>query len=543
MNKKYNFFLPLLLAVMVAIGMLIGARFQPGQPKSTDSASKFSEILNYIKTSYVDTVNTGMLTDDAIRAVMTELDPHSDYIPASTFQTVNQEMQGDFEGIGVEFNILNDTIMVVAPISGGPSEQLGIMSGDKIVKIENKNVAGIGITNNDVFKKLRGTKGTKVTIGILRRGINKLIEYTISRDKIPILSIDASYLVNPKTGYVKINRFSAKTSEEFYNALNTLKSQGMQNLILDLTDNPGGFLNAAYDIASQFFTSKKLIVYTEGRVRSRSDMKTTGNGIFSKGKLIVLVNEGSASASEIVAGAVQDWDRGLIVGRRTFGKGLVQDQVQLSDGSAVRLTVAKYYTPSGRCIQKPYILNDRDDYYKDIMNRYKHGEFTNKDSNNLKNGHKFKTAGGRIVYGGGGITPDIFVAIDTSFNAEYINDGIAKGLINRFALMYTDRNRLAIKNKYPVFEQFNINFNTEKELLKDYKAFALKEGLKENPAKHTVKSDKFIQIQLKALIARQLYGRNYYFAVANLLKEEYVKSIELINSDQFEKLSIRSIDY
>jgi len=543
MNKKYNYFLPLLLAVMVVMGMLIGARFQPGQPKSNDSGSKFSEILNYIKTSYVDTVNTNLLTEDAIKAMMTDLDPHSDYIPASTFVTVNQEMQGDFEGIGVEFNILNDTILVVAPISGGPSEQLGIMSGDKIVKIENKNVAGIGIKNDDVFKKLRGKKGTKVNISILRRGISKLLDYTISRDKIPILSVDASYLIDSKTGYIKINRFSAKTSEEFYNSLSTLKSQGMQNLILDLTDNPGGLLNVAYDIASQFFTSKKLIVYTQGRVKARSDMKTSGNGIFSKGKLIILVNEGSASASEIVAGAVQDWDRGLIVGRRTFGKGLVQDQVQLSDGSAVRLTVAKYYTPSGRCIQKPYTLNDREDYYKDIMNRYKHGEFTNKDSNNIKNGHKFKTAGGRIVYGGGGITPDVFVALDTSFNAEYINTAISKGLMNRFALMYYDRNSLTIKKKYPLFEQFNKNFQAETEMLKDFKIFALKEGLKENPKKFSVKSDKYLAMQLKALIARQLYGRSYYFAVANILKEEYVKAIELINSDQFEKLSIRSIDY
>lgn len=523
--------------------MFIGAHMMPSKPKSTDVDSKFSEVLNYIKTTYVDTVNTGQLTEDAIKAMMTDLDPHSDYIPASHFETINQEMQGDFEGIGVEFNILNDTILVVAPISGGPSEQLGIMSGDKILKIENKNVAGIGITNNDVFKKLRGKKGTKVTISILRKGKSKLIEYTISRDKIPILSLDASYMIDQKTGYIKINRFSAKTYEEFYNALNLLKSQGMENLILDLTDNPGGFLNAAYDIASQFFISKKLIVYTEGRVRPRSEMKTNGNGIFSKGKLIILINEGSASASEIVAGAVQDWDRGLIVGRRSFGKGLVQDQLQLSDNSAIRLTIAKYYTPSGRCIQKPYNLNDREDYYKDIMNRYKHGEFTNKDSNKVNNGHKFKTAGGRIVYGGGGITPDVFISLDTSFNAEFINNSISKGLINRFVLLYNDRNSISIKAKYPVFDQFNKNFQAEKELLKEYKSFALKEGVKENASKLSSKSDKFLAIQLKALIARQIYGRNYYFAVANELKDEYLEAIKLINSNTFEKLSIRSVDY
>jgi carboxyl-terminal processing protease len=543
MNKRYNFLLPLLLALMVVLGMFIGAHMMPSKPKSTDVDSKFSEVLNYIKTTYVDTVNTGQLTEDAIKAMMTDLDPHSDYIPASHFETINQEMQGDFEGIGVEFNILNDTILVVAPISGGPSEQLGIMSGDKILKIENKNVAGIGITNNDVFKKLRGKKGTKVTISILRKGKSKLIEYTISRDKIPILSLDASYMIDQKTGYIKINRFSAKTYEEFYNALNLLKSQGMENLILDLTDNPGGFLNAAYDIASQFFISKKLIVYTEGRVRPRSEMKTNGNGIFSKGKLIILINEGSASASEIVAGAVQDWDRGLIVGRRSFGKGLVQDQLQLSDNSAIRLTIAKYYTPSGRCIQKPYNLNDREDYYKDIMNRYKHGEFTNKDSNKVNNGHKFKTAGGRIVYGGGGITPDVFISLDTSFNAEFINNSISKGLINRFVLLYNDRNSISIKAKYPVFDQFNKNFQAEKELLKEYKSFALKEGVKENASKLSSKSDKFLAIQLKALIARQIYGRNYYFAVANELKDEYLEAIKLINSNTFEKLSIRSVDY
>lgn len=524
--------------------MFIGTKFQPGShQKSSDSGAKFNEILNYIKTSYVDTVNTDKLTDDAIVSLMTDLDPHSDYIPAKNFEAINQEMQGDFEGIGVEFNILDDTIIVVAPISGGPSEQLGILSGDKIIKIEKKNVAGIGITNDDVFNKLRGKKGTQVNISILRKGEKKILEYSITRDKIPILSVDASYMIDSKTGYIKINRFSAKTYEEFYDALNKLKSEGLQNLILDLTDNPGGFLNAAYDIASQFFTSKKLIVYTEGRARTRSEMKTSGNGIFDKGKLIVLVNEGSASASEIVAGAVQDWDRGLIVGRRTFGKGLVQEQVQLSDGSAVRLTVAKYYTPSGRCIQKPYDLNNRDDYYKDIMNRYKHGEFTNKDSNNSKNGHKFKTAAGRIVFAGGGITPDIFVSLDTSFNFEFINAANSKGLLNKFVLMYTDRNRLNLKSKYPMFQQFKNNFSDETILLKDFKAFALKEGIKESASRVSVKSDKFLAIQIKAIIAHQLYGRSSFYSIVNTLKEEYNKSIELINSDQFQKLSIRSTDY
>jgi carboxyl-terminal processing protease len=544
MNKRYNFLLPLLLALMVVFGMFIGARFKPGSKQAgSEYGSKFSEILNYIKSSYVDTVNTEMLTDDAIVSLMADLDPHSDYIPAKHFEAIKQEMQGDFEGIGVEFNILNDTITVVAPISGGPSEQLGIISGDKIVKIEKKNVAGIGITNDEVFKQLRGAKGTKVQISIMRRGEKKLLEYTIVRDKIPILSIDASYMIDQKTGYIKINRFSAKTIDEFNQSLSKLKSEGMQNLILDLTDNPGGYLNAAYDIASQFFTSKKLIVYTEGRSRPRTEMTTSGNGTFSKGKIIVLVNEGSASASEIVAGAVQDWDRGLIVGRRTFGKGLVQEEVQLSDGSAVRLTVAKYYTPSGRCIQKPYDLNNREDYYKDIMNRYKNGEFSNKDSNNSKNGHKFKTANGRIVFGGGGITPDIFVPLDTSFNAEYINAVNSKGLINRFVLIYADQNRQIIKNRYKSFEMFNKNFSTEKEVLKNFKEYAQKEGVKENPSLWSAKSDKYISTQIKAVITHQLYGRIYFYYVINSLNGEYLQAIELLNSDQFEKLSIKSTDY
>jgi carboxyl-terminal processing protease len=542
MPKRYNYLLPLIFALCIALGMLIGTRLHPGLgSRLTSKDSKFAEVMHLIKNAYVDTVNFSELTDNAIREVINELDPHSYYITPAEFVSVNQDLEGDFDGIGVEFNILDDTVIVVSPIAGGPSEMLGIHAGDRIVQIENKNVAGTGITNEQVIKNLRGKRGTKVNVKILRRGEKNLLDFTITRDKIPINSIDANYMVDKTTGYIKINRFSAKTKDEFIQSINLLNSQGMQDLILDLTGNPGGYLNTAFDIADQFFTSKKLIVYTQGRTRPRKDFNSDGSGSFSKGRLIVLIDEGSASASEIVAGAIQDWDRGIIIGRRSFGKGLVQEQIPLSDGSVVRLTVAKYFTPSGRCIQKPYLPNHNEEYYMDVMKRYERGELTNKDSISFPDSLKFKTSGGRIVYGGGGIMPDIFVPLDTLGNTKFLAEVYRKGLINRFVLDYVDKNRNEIRKRYPNFESFNNHFLVTQEILQSFRVMCSKEAIREPSDKEWILTGKILTTQVKALIARQQFGYNAFYKILNLLNDEYIKAIEILKSGKFKELGIKTV--
>ncbi|UCH15205.1 MAG: S41 family peptidase, partial [Bacteroidales bacterium] len=406
-----------------------------------EQALKFGRILEWIDRYYVDSVDQKELVEDAIIEMLKELDPHSSYLTKKEARETNEPLQGNFEGIGISFSILYDTIFVISPISGGPSEKVGIQAGDRIVKVEGKNVAGIGITNEDVFRLLRGEKNTKVTISILRRNVDELLDFTIIRDKIPIYSIDASYKVKDNIGYIKINRFSLTTITEFREAVEKLKTQNVNDLILDLSGNGGGYLDVAIKLADQFLDDEKLIVYTEGMNNPRREYLSTSKGVFETGNILIIIDEGSASASEIVSGAVQDWDRGIIIGRRSFGKGLVQRPLPLPDSSMVRLTVARYYTPTGRLIQKPYDMS-KSEYDNDIINRYNNGELSHADSIHFPDSLKYNTLeNSRIVYGGGGIMPDFFVPIDTSFYSDYYRDLMRRGILNRFTLKYIDNNR------------------------------------------------------------------------------------------------------
>jgi carboxyl-terminal processing protease len=505
--------------------------------QSSPGSRKIDALLQMINYAYVDTADEGKLAEDAIRAILKDLDPHSVYIPASELKEANEPLVGKFEGVGIQFNIFEDTIMVTQPIPGGPSERLGIRAGDRIVQIDTANVAGIKITNNDVFKKLRGDKGTKVNVKIFRRGESELLDFEITRDKIPIFSVDASYMADPKTGYIKISRFADSTVEEFKKALEDLKSRGMQALILDLSGNGGGYLNRAIELADEFLTDNKSIVYTEGKANPKQEYFASPIGGFEKGKLVVLIDEGSASASEIVSGAIQDWDRGLIIGRRSFAKGLVQKPFPLPDGSAVRLTIARYYTPSGRCIQKSYEKGD-EDYELDLSNRFKHGELYSADSIKFNDSLRYETQQSkRTVYGGGGIMPDIFVPLDTTKNSKYHSDLIRKTVLFDFALTYTDNNRKELLKKYPDISKFRSEFKLTDAMFEDLIAFGEKKGVPRDSAGLAVSSD-LIKVQLTALFARDLWNTDAYWQVINEINPFYIKAMESLKNDTFERMKI-----
>lgn len=500
---------------------------------------KLDAVLQLINYAYVDTVNQKKITEDAIRSLLKDLDPHSVYIPAEDLKDANETLVGNFEGVGIQFNILEDTIFVTNTIAGGPSEKAGILAGDRIVKIDTAVVAGIKIKNNDVLKKLRGNKGTKVTVGILRRDIPELLDFTITRDKIPLFSVDASYMAAPGIGYIKISKFADTTVDEFKAALDKLKNQGAKDLVLDLQDNGGGYLNRAIELADEFLSDRKKIVYTKGAHAPMQESYATSAGGWEKGKLVVLVNEYSASASEIVSGAIQDWDRGLIIGRRSFGKGLVQKPMNLPDGSVIRLTIARYYTPSGRCIQKSYQKGD-EDYEMDVYNRYKSGELYNADSIHFIDSLKFFTNNKRTVYGGGGIMPDVFVPADTMPVSAYSRDLQRKGIINDFTLNYVDRNRAKLSSSYPDVATFKANFNIDDKFLNEFFAFAEKKELKKDEAGWK-RSSQLIVTLLKALIARDLFSANsgaYYQVLNEVMNDSYLKAIECIQNNTFDKMKI-----
>lgn len=501
---------------------------------------KFNTLLYQLDQNYVDSVDTEELVSSAIRSMLEELDPHSVYIPAEELRKMNEPLEGNFEGIGIQFNILKDTITVVSPIPGGPSEALGIQASDRIIKIEEETVAGIGVTNSMVVDRLRGKKGTTVNISILRRGESKLLDFAIVRDKIPIYSVEASYMGTESTGYIKINRFAATTADEFKKALAELKAEGMENLILDLQGNGGGYLRAAVDIADELISDDKLLVYTQGRNQPRQNQNANTPGSFEKGKLVLLVDEGSASASEIVAGAVQDWDRGLIIGRRTFGKGLVQKPYMLPDGSAVRLTVSRYYTPSGRCIQKPY-ENGLEEYYKERFNRYTSGEMFSMDSINFPDSLKYETSNKRTVYGGGGIMPDVFVPLDTNASSEYFSKLVRQGVINNFALDYIDDKRKAMLKVYPNVNSFKKEFKIDDEIVKALVKAGEKAKIDydENDYK---KSKESIHIRLKALMARSLYESESFYYIINDLNEAYQKALESLEDGTYKKMNLAEVN-
>lgn len=490
---------------------------------------KMQVVLQVIDYYYVDTVHEDKLVESAIVEMLKDLDPHSIYIPKEELQRANEPLQGNFEGVGIQFEILKDTIVVVHPLTGGPSEKLGIISGDKIVKIDGENVVGKQVTNQFVLDHLRGKKGTKVRVSIFRKGKKDLLDFVIVRDKIPINSIDAVYMITPETGYINLNRFSLSTTQEFQDAVKKLKGEGMKNLILDLRNNAGGYMAPAIELSDEFLGLGKIIVYTEGLKSPRENFYSTYKGNFENGKLVIMINENSASSSEIVAGAVQDWDRGLIVGRRSFGKGLVQRPFNLPDSSQIRLTTARYHTPSGRFIQKPY-SNGVEDYYKDFANRYSHGELIYADSIKFPDSLKYQTASGRTVYGGGGIMPDVFIPWDSSFLTDYYLDVRRNNIINPLVSEYVDENRLTLLKKYPDFQSFKANFSIGESFMALFFDAAEKADIKMNEEQYTA-SEPLIKVQIKGLIAQKLYNITSYYIIANEMDPEVMQAMEVIGDD------------
>lgn len=532
MNRpKFYIYLPIIFSLVLLLGLFIGSTFLSSNKSfiadetSQNNFKKVTEILRYVQSEYVDTIDGSDLIDKTIISMLENLDPHSSYITADELQAMNEPLQGNFEGIGIEFNIVDDTIRVVNVIQGGPAESVGMQTGDKIVKVNDTIIAGIKITNKMVMQKLKGKGGTKVKVGIKRNGKSSLIDFNITRGTIPIYSVDASYMVTTDVGYIKISRFAATTYDEYMDAFEKLKKQGLKKLIIDLRDNGGGFLNTAVSIADEFLKDGQEVVYTQGKARPRKDYLATKNGNFENGKLAILINDGSASASEILAGAIQDNDRGVIVGRRSFGKGLVQEETDFSDGSAIRLTIARYYTPTGRCIQKSYD-NGLKAYYEEEYSRYTNGELENVDSIKVSDSLKFKTPAGKIVYGGGGITPDVFVPIDTNGRTHYLAEISYAGLINDFAFHYTDKERNNFK-KYADFNSFIKQFNVSDALISEFEIYVEKNGVKKNTAELN-KSKDFIKNQIKALIARNLYGTAYYYQAIQSNDKVIFKAVELL---------------
>jgi len=502
----------------------------------SEDAFKFGKVLEWIDKYYVDSVNQNKLVESAIAELLKDLDPHSSYLTKEEVAQLNEPLQGNFEGIGVSFNILNDTVYIISPVSGGPSDKVGILSGDRIIKVDGKNVAGIGIQSNDVFAMLKGKKGSKVNLALLRRGYPELIEVDVVRDKIPIFSVDASYKVTDDIGYIKVNRFSMTTLEEFTHAVAELRDENMRDLILDLTSNGGGYLEVAIKMADQFLDGGRLILYTEGINSPKKEYFATRDGIFEKGHLIILIDEGSASASEILSGAVQDWDRGIIVGRRSYGKGLVQKPLPLPDQSMIRLTVAKYYTPTGRLIQKPYNMS-RDDYDKDLINRFNNGEFAHKDSIHFPDSLKYYTLRNtRLVYGGGGIMPDYFVSIDTSHYSEYYNQLLRKRTLDQFVLEYVDHERKKLLAHYPDIKEFKNRFEIEEPLMKRFIEYSENKGVSFDENGFLVSKEQ-IETLLKSYIARDLWSNSEFYEISNESDPKFETAVTILkNWDKYEAM-------
>ena len=531
--SKNKPFVPLYYALVLACGIIIGYFFTFNSNFSSSSSSledknsnnKINNLIEYINEQYVDTINRKQLENKTITSMLKSLDPHSDFIPAEELTAVNEPLEGNFDGIGVEFNIIEDTIRVVNPIIDGPSEKIGIKSGDKLIKVNGKTVAGIKITNKQVFEKLRGKSGSEVNVSLMRSGINKALDYKIIRGQIPIYSIDIAYIVKPTIGYIKISRFASTTYDEFIKAFNMLNKKGMTKMILDLRGNGGGFLNTAVSLADEFLINGLQIVYTQGKAHPKKIYSATSRGGFEKNKLVVLIDEGSASASEIVAGALQDNDRATIIGRRSFGKGLVQDQIDLPDGSAIRLTIARYYTPTGRCIQKPY-NKTIDDYNNEEYDRYENGELYHADSIKTDKTKQYKTPEGKTVYGGGGIMPDIFIPLDTVKYNPLINKLFNYGVLNSFAFEYTDYNRVLFLKKYKTAQEFISNFKLGEPEIDAFKKYLITKKI--TNIFFTGKEKGFNQI-LKALIGRNLFDKDAYYPILNENDTAILKAVEILN--------------
>jgi len=524
-NIRSSVYIPVLLALAVVVGILIGNRLNRNAGKNypaTSNVNKFDAIVNLIQNAYVDSISTDSLIEKTIPQLLKNLDPHTTYIPAKEMVGVEEEMRGNFGGIGVQFSIQNDTVMVVDVISGGPSSKLGIMPGDRIISVNDTSLVVKGLKNEKVLSKLRGEKGTNVNVGIKRKGFKVPLAFSIIRGDIPIYSVDVNYMIDPTTGYIKVSRFGEQTYEEFMEGMKALDQQGMKNVIVDLRGNPGGYLNSVIKMVNEFLDKGELIVYTQGNSQARKTFQADSRGAYRDKGIIVLVDDFSASASEIFAGAIQDNDRGWIIGRRSFGKGLVQEQIPFNDGSAVRLTVARYYTPSGRCIQKPYNKGN-DEYYKDIMERAIHGEFQKVDSIKYSDTVKYKTLSGRIVHGGGGIMPDYFVPADTSGYSDYYSKVTQKGLVYQFALDYADANRKEFSN-FKTSAEFEAYFG-KVNVLNKFIAFAEKKGVKTNTAELKL-SSKIIDNQVKAYIARNIIGEKGFYPIIQNIDKTLLEAIE-----------------
>jgi len=530
--KKISVYLPLIISIALVFGILIGLNVSRHQqlgggglllyPKS----DKLNNVLKYIEEEYVDTVSPAKLTDETIITLLKGLDPHSIYISADEIQTVNEPLEGNFSGIGVQFNIMNDTVVVINTIPNGPSALIGILPGDRIVKVDSIVVAGVKMNSEDIVKKLKGPEGTFVKVTIKRLSSKRDLIYDIKRNKIPLYSIDISYMLNDQTGYIKISQFARTTIEEFYAAVEKLKSKGMKKLVIDLRGNGGGFLDAAINLADQFLNVGDLIVYTKGRSKPREDFKATARGTCKDIELAVLIDEYSASASEIFAGAIQDNDRGLIIGRRSFGKGLVQEQAMLSDGSAIRLTIARYYTPTGRCIQKPYNHGEVD-YFKDLNYRYLHGELENRDSIHLNDSLKYKTPKGKTVYGGGGIMPDVFVPFDTSGFSKFYFEVRDMNLIYKFSFNYSDLNRptlKAISNLGALYDYLE-----KEKIFEKFIDYCNKQGIHANNKELKI-SGKIIKTQVEAYIARNFFDNEGFYPIIREIDNTLDKAVEVLSA-------------
>jgi carboxyl-terminal processing protease len=500
----------LILAFGVMLGFVINSLTSGKQSLIDKNFNKIDDILNYVELKYVDTVSRSSLTDKTIDKLLSNLDPHSVYIPKTDVAEVNESLEGNFEGIGIEFFIVQDTITVVTAIPGGPSEMIGLKAGDRIVKINDSMVAGVKIKDTEVKKRLRGPKGTKVKVSVLRSGRSGLLAFDIQRDKIPLYSVDAAYMLNTETGYIKINNFGSTTYNEFTEKTQSLIDKGMKKLIIDLRGNPGGYLQAATMIADELLTGEKLIVYTKGKAYNRQDYNAGKPGLFERGDVSVLIDQGSASASEILAGAIQDWDRGAVIGRTSFGKGLVQEQYELRDGSMLRLTVARYYTPSGRCIQRSYAKGN-DDYYNEVYERYMRGEFVHEYSIITSDTTVYKTAKGRKVYGGGGIRPDVFVPMDTSANNDYLYQ--LRSFVPEFVYKYSSQHS-GFLDSYKNVEQFRKDFKVTDALVAEYYSYALQAGLKQDKTKDANVAAK-LRLNLAAFIAKQKWRLEGYYYIIN----------------------------
>lgn len=532
-SRKLMIWVPIFIAIAVIAGIFLGARLQSRMQMSArsmpgTSTSKVDLIMNLIQGNYVDTVDSKKLIEAAIPEILKQLDPHTVYIPAKDMQGVSEEMSGNFSGIGVQFSIQNDTIMVIDVISGGPSQKLGIRAGDRIVKVNDSIMAGVKVTNEMVLKKLRGNKGSKVNVSIARKGFRELMPFTITRGEIPLTSIDVSYMITPITGYIKVGRFAEKTYEEFMDGLDKLDKAGATQLIVDLRGNPGGYLGAVIKMVDEFLDNGELVVYTEGRTQPRRTYNAEKKGTFLGKKVVVLVDEYSASASEIFAGAIQDNDRGTIIGRRTFGKGLVQEQIPFYDGSAMRLTVARYYTPAGRCIQKSY-GKGLDDYYGDLNRRYAHGEFEQKDSIHYTDTVKYYTRNKRVVYGGGGIMPDIFIGADTTGFSGYYGKITQKGLVYQYAFDFSDKYRDEL-GKLKTEKDFE-NYLSQRKILALFTEYAAKKGIPSNAAALAV-SGRIIEAQLIAYISRNIIGEVGFYSAISKIDATLIAALKALDTKE-----------